>query len=130
MRSVALSAEQVPPMHLAPSPQTFPHVPQFALSVCVLAQYAGPPSGVHSVSTPPSDAAHAFAHAPFWQILPLPQVTPQAPQLALSVFVFAQYGAPASGVQSVSVPASSPPHELVQLPSLQTCPAPHVVPQP
>jgi hypothetical protein len=32
--------------------------------------------------------------------------------LALSVLVSAQYGAPPSGVQSTSVPPSSPPHAL------------------
>jgi hypothetical protein len=41
-----------------------------------------------------------------WQVPPeqtswRPQALPHAPQFELSVFVFAQYGTPASGAQSV-----------------------------
>jgi hypothetical protein len=57
-------------------------------------------------------------------------VIPQPPQFALSLFVFAQNGCPASGVQSVSVPASSPPQELEHAPLLQIWPLPQVMPQP
>jgi len=35
-----------PPTHLRYESQTFPHVPQFALSLLVSAQYATPPSGL------------------------------------------------------------------------------------
>ena len=50
-----------------------------------------------------------------------PQLVPHVPQLALSVLVLAQYGGPASGVQSVWPVL----HALVQVPLEQTCCAPH-----
>lgn len=40
---------QMPPVQTFPWPQAFPHVPQFALSVWVLAQKGAPPSTVQSV---------------------------------------------------------------------------------
>ena len=56
----------------------------------------------------------------------LPHTFPQEPQLALSVFVLAQYGAPPSGVQSVW----PRPHAAVHTLLTQTCCEPHAMPQP
>jgi hypothetical protein len=56
---------------------------------------------------------HALTHCPFEQISWTPHVTPQAPQFALSVFVFVQYGVPASGVHFVSALE----HWLLQFPA-------------
>jgi hypothetical protein len=58
---------QMPFAHEWPAVHATPQAPQFAESLLVSAQYGGPPSGAHSASTPPSEDAHAFAHAPFWQ---------------------------------------------------------------
>ncbi len=82
-------------------PHVTPHAPQFELSVSVFAQYAAPPSGVQSVSAPPSPPPHELLHAPFWQTCPFGHVFPHAPQFALSVCVFAQYGEPLSPPQNV-----------------------------
>jgi hypothetical protein len=47
------------------------------------------------------------AHAPLVQTSPVPQVCPQAPQLMLSVAVFAQYGEALLGVHLVKAPQVS-----------------------
>jgi hypothetical protein len=92
----------------------------------VFAQYAAPPSGEQSVWP----CVHVDWHCPPLQTCCAPHVTPHAPQFWLSALVFAQYGRPPSGVHSVLVPASPPAHEAEQAPSLQTSPAPQVIPQP
>jgi hypothetical protein len=58
------------------------------------------------------------------QTWPVPQALPQVPQLALSVIMFAQYGAPVEGMHLVSDP-----QVRVQTPLLQTWPAPQPLPQ-
>lgn len=65
-------------------------------------------------------------HCPAVQIWSGPHGAPQAPQFALSVIRFVQYGAPPSGVHLVSVPEQLP----VQLPAAHTVPAAHACPQP
>jgi hypothetical protein len=110
------------------APHALKHAPQLFTSVCMSAQYEEPPSGVQSVWVPPSAPAQPLLHAPLTQTFPLPQALKHVPQLALSVVVFAQYGAPPSGWQRTSAPPS-PPHELLHCPPLQTSPAPHTFPQ-
>jgi hypothetical protein len=56
-----------------------PHVPQFALSVCVFAHLP-----VHVTC----GAAQSEVHAPLVQISAAPHAFPQAPQFAVSVCVF------------------------------------------
>jgi hypothetical protein len=77
---------QLPALHTFPAAQALPHVPQLALSVCVLAQYGAPPSGVHSVKLPP----HVTLQLPALHTFPAAQALPHVPQLALSVCVLAQ----------------------------------------
>ena len=72
-------------MQTLPAVQVVPHAPQFALSVCVFAQYALFPLP-HVVRPLPQ----LVSHVPFEHTLPFPQTVPQAPQFALSVFGFAQ----------------------------------------
>jgi hypothetical protein len=78
-------------------PQVIPQPPQLTPSVWVLAQYAGPASGVQRICP----LTHCETHAPAVQIWPVPQTVPHVPQLAPSACVFAQYAAPPSGVHSV-----------------------------
>jgi hypothetical protein len=59
----------------------------------------------------------------FVQTVPPPHFVPHVPQLALSVAVFAQYAAPASGVHIVSAP-----HVRTQWPLWHSVPLPHFVP--
>lgn len=75
----------LPPLQTLPDGQVAPHVPQFALSVCVFAQYAAPPSPLHVVSEP-----HVSAHVPPAHTRPDAHAVPQLPQLALSVSTFVQ----------------------------------------
>jgi hypothetical protein len=70
--------------HASVVPHVFPHAPQFALSVCVLAQYAGGPA--QNVCP----VMHVFVQLPPTQTSPAPQTFPQPPQFALSVCSFAQ----------------------------------------
>jgi hypothetical protein len=70
---------------------------------------------VQSVSLDP----HVALQAPPEQTSPAEQDLPQTPQLTLSVWVLAQYGAPPSGVQSVW----PDPHVALQAPPEQTWPA-------
>jgi hypothetical protein len=65
-------------------------------------------------------------HEPFEHTWFEVHVMPQPPQLALSVFVFAQYGAPLSPPQNVCVPR----HVLEHAPLTQTKLVPQTVPQP
>src|SRR5580704_12466154 len=67
---------------------TFPHDPQLALSLNVLAQKGAPPSpGVQSDWF----AAHCDVHAPFEHPWRTPEhAVPHVPQLALSVWRLAQ----------------------------------------
>jgi len=68
-------------------------------------------------------AVAAQRHWPPMQVVPLPQATPQAPQLALSVFMLVQAGPVAEG-HTVWPPAQT------HVPPLQLCPAAsHCVPQ-
>ena len=64
---------QLPPEQTRFLPQTWPHVPQFALSLCVVAQYGAPPSAPQSVWPPP----HAAVQTPFTQFCCAPHATPQ-----------------------------------------------------
>jgi hypothetical protein len=75
----------MPPEHIWPALHVLPQVPQFVLSVWVLAQYGAPPSGVHVVSAP-----HVRLHCPPVHIFPGSHVLPQVPQFVLSVWVLAQ----------------------------------------
>jgi hypothetical protein len=118
-RGDAQVVPQAPFEHTCPGSQAFPHEPQFELSVCALAQYGAPPSGVHVVNEP-----HVSVHCPLPHICPGPHVLPQEPQLALSVKVLAQYEAPPSGVHVVNEP-----HVRLHSPPAHTVPAPQVSPQ-
>jgi hypothetical protein len=69
-------------------------------------------------------APHVAAHWLPEQTWPLGHVVPHTPQLALSVCVLAQYGAPPSGEQRVMVA----PHVAAHWPPEQTWPLGHVVP--
>jgi hypothetical protein len=75
----------VPLLHTVPAPQALPQVPQFSLSVAVLAQYGVPPSGEHVAKEP-----QVRPHVPFPQTVPGGHALPHSPQLALSVAVLAQ----------------------------------------
>ena len=78
---------QVPPEQTWPAGQEVPQVPQLALSVCRLAQYAAPPFGsAHWVRPLPQ----VVVQTPAVQAWPSGQVVPQVPQLALSVCRLAQ----------------------------------------
>ncbi len=66
----------LPPAHTSSVPHALPHVPQFALSVCVLAQYGEPPSGEHVVCP----CAHSPAHAPLLHTWSAPHVLKHEPQ--------------------------------------------------
>jgi hypothetical protein len=71
---------------------------------------------------------HVLVHVPPEHTRPCPHTLPHEPQLLLSDFVFAQYGAPPSGWQNTSVPPSPPPHELPHVPFEHTWPWPHLLP--
>jgi hypothetical protein len=93
-----------------------PHVPQFALSVCVLAQYGAPPSPPHFVWFPP----HVVPHAPALQTSPTPHVLPHAPQFVGSFFESTQV------IPHWVVP---PPQLVAHAPAEQSSAALHAVPQ-
>jgi hypothetical protein len=84
---------QVPPTQVVPVPQTFPHEPQFALSVAVFAQYSAPPASP-PVSPPPpqvvSPAPQPVAHVPSEQTMPASHALPHAPQFFPSSLVSMQ----------------------------------------
>jgi len=65
--------------------QVFPHPPQLLSSVCVSVQN-GPPALVQIVWP----VAQVTLQAPFEQTWPLVHRFPHAPQLLVSLFVFAQ----------------------------------------
>jgi hypothetical protein len=116
-----------------PAAQTVPQAPQFALSVWVLAQYGAPFTGVQSVSVPPSIEAHASSHFPATQSVPALHAVPQVPQLSLSVFVSAQYAAPASPPARQRVLPPPSPHRRPspeQTPDTQLSLAAHACPHP
>ncbi len=64
-----------PVTHAWPAGQIVPQPPQFALSVCVFAQYAVAPAP-HSKRPPPQ----VVAHAPAEHTWPAGQMVPHAPQ--------------------------------------------------
>jgi hypothetical protein len=84
--------EHAPDEQTWPAGHAVPQDPQLALSLDVLAQYGAappsvvPPSGAQSVSVGP----HVAEHIPAEHTWPAGHTVPQKPQLALSVFVFAQ----------------------------------------
>jgi hypothetical protein len=79
-----------------------------------------PPSGVQRVKPVP----HVTLQLPFEQTVPLGQAAPQAPQLALSVWVSKQDEmAPPSDVHSVALPAQI----ARQMPTEQAWPLPHAL---
>ena len=96
-----------PPAHTSSVPHVFPHVPQFALSVCVFAQYGEPASGEHVVCP----CAHWFEHAPILHTESGPHLLKHAPQFWLSLMTCAQNAAPASGTHGSS-PCGQPPWHL------------------
>jgi hypothetical protein len=107
-----------PPTQLCPCPQVFPQDPQFALSVCVSAQYAlppAPPSEVQSVSFDPQ----VLPQTPAEQTCQEAQAFPQPPQFAGSRLVSTQL------CPHCVVP---PPQESAQVPCEQTVPAPQAMP--
>jgi hypothetical protein len=83
-----------------------PQVPQFALSVLALAQYALTPTP-HSMSP----LAHVTAHCPPEQTSPAGHELPHAPQLALSVCWLAQYA-----LLPLPHSVNPPPHVVVHEP--------------
>ena len=87
----------VPLTQTSEVPQTFPHWPQFALSVFVSAQKGEPLSPPQKVCPFP----HVFEHVPLTQTRFFVHGAPHAPQFALSVFVYVQYGDPVSPPQNV-----------------------------
>ncbi len=68
-------------------------------------------------------------HALLTHTSPLLHAWPQLPQFAVSFVVSAQYGAPASGVHSVSPPPSEA-HVRLHFPFEHTSPTLHWTPQP
>jgi hypothetical protein len=97
------------------------------LSVDVFAQYGGPASGAQYVDAPPSPPPHPAEHVPPTQVCAGPQALPHAPQLALSVSLSTQYGAPPSGVQRR--PLAPAQGMVVQLPPVHASPTPQAWPQ-
>jgi len=91
-------------------PHELPQVPQFVLSVWVLRQR--PLQRV---------CPRGQAQAPLWQVVPGPQTVLQAPQLLLSLEVFAQRRVPAASVQLVWGGVQE------QVPMPQNCPTPHAL---
>ena len=91
-------------MQAYPAPQDMPQAPQFSESVIVLAQYAWPPSPVHTTSDP----AQVAPHTPLEQSCPAPHACPQAPQLETSVCRLAQMGPHAVCVLGQIVTLPSP----------------------
>jgi hypothetical protein len=92
---------QAPAWQAWPDAQAFPHVPQFAGSVCVSLQAV--PQIVCPVGQP---------HAPAVQVWPAWQAFPQAPQFATSVWVNAHTGPhvlPPTELQLWQVPAPPSP---------------------
>jgi hypothetical protein len=112
----------VPAVHTWPASQTLPHMPQFALSVLVFAQYGTPPSGVHSASPPPSSPPHSIAHLPAVHTSPTEHVLPHVPQLALSVCVLAQVPLGQTTIPGPQLGLHCPPEHA--------WPAGHALPQP
>jgi hypothetical protein len=98
-----------------------PHPPQLALSSCVLAQYAEPPSRGHSCWP----VGHVPTHTPAEHACPKTHAWPQVPQFNGSVAVSAQnFGRPA-GEHMVRFNG----HWSVHCPPMQTCPAGQALPQ-
>ena len=116
------SAWQVPPEHTSPVAHVFPQVPQFAWSVCVLAQYGAPASPPGQSVSP---APHESEHAPPLQTFPVGQTFPQVPQFALSVAVVA-HDTPASLTQTVCADDG---HWATHVPAVHIWPALQPVPQ-
>jgi hypothetical protein len=106
---------QFPPEQASPGGHALPHVPQFALSVCVFEQYV-PASVVHDVSSP-----HDTPQLPPLQTRPAPHTFPHAPQLLLSV---------CSLTQDEPHEVRPDPQYCEHMPELQTWPGLHCFPQP
>jgi hypothetical protein len=81
-----LGPQQLPLQQGLSPGQTWPHAPQFLLSVFRLAQ------------VPPQPVWPAGQHAPFVQVVPLPQTLPHAPQLFTSALVKMQTLLQQSGI--------------------------------
>jgi len=68
--------EQVPPAHVVPPEQTWPHDPQLFMSVLTVAHTPFE----HSIVPP----GHVVEHVPFAQTCPLEHACPHEPQLLVS----------------------------------------------
>jgi hypothetical protein len=115
---------QTPAAQALPAPQAVPTVPPVQLPEAP--QWVRLVLG--SMQLPPqltSPLPQVALQVPPEQALPAVQTLPQAPQLALSVVSLAQYGAPPSGVQSVSFDWQL----VVHVPPEHTWPVPHTLPQ-
>ena len=120
----AAELRQVPPRQTSCSPHVCPQLPQFALSLAIVAQYGALPSAAQRICPPGQPEVER--HPPIEQTRPGPHTLLHEPQLPLSVWRSAQYGPPPSCMQRLWPTAHSDP----QLPPEQTCAAPHVWPQP
>ena len=106
----------LPALQIWPALQASPHLPQLLTSFCRLRHLP-----LQSVSP----LWQVRAHLPLEQTWPALQAPPQAPQLKLSVFMLAQYRAPASPPPHLLCPDG---HVMVQAPAMQTWPDGHLAP--
>jgi hypothetical protein len=110
--------EQKLSWHPSPRPQTSPHPPQFAGSLCRSVQLP-----LQSVKPGKQAAAHALPsqHKPPWQAMPSRQELPQLPQFPGSLWTSTHL--PLQLARPAAQPARQKPFEHLSS-TLQTCPQP------